>query len=84
MTITQAKFDSIKKGSKISFNRGGEDIIAVAVSKPRVLRNGTLKKATFKDSENLTGCKYYMYCRENSISLAFGDMAVVTQNLKFI
>ena len=86
MSIQISDFKTITKGTKVAFLRGGTLNTIIATSKPRTIKNGTIEKATFKDVDNLNGCKFYMYYRikSNLVTLAHGDMAANEQNLTFI
>ena len=85
MSISIKDFQTIKQGTKVQFNRGGKLITIIASGKPRSVKNGTIQKATFKNVDNLNGCKYFMYyyISKNYVSLAFGDMSANVENLTF-
>jgi hypothetical protein len=86
MSISVDNFKTIQKGTKVTFLRGGIPNTIIATGKPRSVKNGTIQKATFKNADNLNGCKFFMYYRikSNFVSLAFGDMSANEQNLTFL
>jgi hypothetical protein len=77
-------FNQIKKGDLFSLSRTSGDVTLIANGKARSCGKRGMQRLSLSNIDNLSGCKYWLYNRDNNVSLAFGDMGITYLNIESI